>query len=207
MNYLVRGLSKSDLPAVSYVHRSAFSESALAQLGAGAISRYYQWQMEGPHDAVCLGVFQGEKLLGFCVAGIFRGALSGFVRKNRFYLAGLVLARPWLLFSPLFLGRLKLGVSVAGIRPPDTPFISSTSGQRSFGILSIAVSPDAQGCGVGRLLMTEVESVARAQNYSSLHLSVAARNLAAISFYENLGFQRVVIPEGVWQGSMRKILE
>jgi hypothetical protein len=93
-----RPLVEKDLPAISAIHLAAFPKSALSRLGKGAVRRYYYWLLTGPHpDSFTIGAWQGEQLAGFCFGGKFRGALSGFLRKNRAYLAWRVLTHPWLI--------------------------------------------------------------------------------------------------------------
>ena len=106
----VAELCGNDLPAVAVVHGAAFPESALTKLGPRAVGRYYQWLLTGPHEAASLGIWKDGRLVGFCFGGIFRGALSGFVGNNRWYLAGRVLTHPWLVANPIFRDRLRIGL-------------------------------------------------------------------------------------------------
>jgi len=53
----------------------------------------------------------------------------------------------------------------------------------------LAVSPKAQGCGVGQLLMTAAQEWAKQQGYRLLHLEVFANNDKARGFYQSLGFK------------------
>src|SRR4051794_28874673 len=103
-------LAKYNLPNVAALHMRAFPGSALAALGTDAVRRYYAWQLDGPHDVVALGAKRGDKLVGFCFGGVFRGALSGFVQANRGFLVRRVLTHPWLVVNPIFRDRLALGV-------------------------------------------------------------------------------------------------
>ncbi len=83
---LVRNLEVKDLPAVATVHKAAFPKSALTMLGTEAVRRYYEWQLLGPHESISLGAFLGPEVVGFCVGGIFRGAMisvaSGMVARR-----------------------------------------------------------------------------------------------------------------------------
>ncbi len=54
----------------------------------------------------------------------------------------------------------------------------------------VAVHPQAQGVGLGRLLMEEAMAVAQAAGCYKLALSSNARRDAAHAFYEHLGFAR-----------------
>lgn len=52
----------------------------------------------------------------------------------------------------------------------------------------LAVSPNAQKMGAGKLLMSSAETWAKKQGYRLLHLEVFANNNNAKRFYQNLGF-------------------
>jgi len=204
---LIRNLEVKDLSGVAAVHVTAFPESALTMLGAEAVRRYYEWQLLGPHESVSLGAFLGPEVVGFCVGGIFRGAMAGFLHKNRTFLTWRVLTHPWLLTNPIFRGRLSFGARI--LKPsakPKTPTPPAKSQVvESFGILSIGVHPKCQGLGVGKLLMKESEDVARQRGFRKMDLTVHADNHQAIKFYESLHWERLA-DNGVWSGQMRKIL-
>ena len=108
-----RRLTESDLPAVVGVHLEAFPKSALSELGPAGVQRDYRWLLAGPHDCLALGAFSEQRLLGFCFAGVFQGALSGFLRHNLRFLVWRVVTHPWLLTGRLFGGawRLRSGSS------------------------------------------------------------------------------------------------
>ncbi len=205
-------ITETDLPAVARVHLASFPESALTKLGQGAVERYYRWQLLGPHDCTALGVWTGHRLVGFCFGGVFRGALGGFVQENRFYLAGQVLRRPWLLSNPIFRDRLKSGwTSLRRIMRRNRPVPSSAQQKvkvekvQCFGILSIAVHPGHAGSGLGQLLMQEAERVAREKGFEAMDLSVHPDNVVAVRFYERLKWEKVS-QKGSWQGVMKKAL-
>ncbi len=206
-NVTSRDLAAHDLPSVTTIHMGAFPHSALTRLGREVVRRYYEWQLLGPHDVVALGAWQGPHLVGFCFGGTFRGATGGFVRKNRVFLTARILIRPWLAIDPMFRGRLSLGTHLLRVRskPGPVPTTPSDPPVRSFGILSIAVDPQCQGLGIGKLLMMEAEGVALRKGFRSMNLTVHPTNHQAISFYERLGWARN-LNDGSWSGSMCKAL-
>ena len=53
----------------------------------------------------------------------------------------------------------------------------------------LVVSPEAEGSGVGRALMTHVEQWARARDCREVVLDVFANNSGAIGFYERCGYR------------------
>ena len=65
----------------------------------------------------------------------------------------------------------------------------SISGEACGTVPLLAVSPEAQGMGVGKLLIVSAESWAKKQGYRLLHLEVFANNGQALNFYQELGFE------------------
>ncbi len=61
----------------------------------------------------------------------------------------------------------------------------------SWYINSVAVAPEARGCGVARLLLTTAADLAREQGFERLSLHAWADNAAALSLYGSLGFEAV----------------
>lgn len=57
-------------------------------------------------------------------------------------------------------------------------------------LYSIAISPDAQGQGLGKRLLTEAEQSARDHDCAYLRLEVRPDNPAAIGLYEGVGYRR-----------------
>jgi ribosomal protein S18 acetylase RimI-like enzyme len=200
-----RYLETTDLDRVTEIHLAAFPSSALTRLGKRPAWKYYEWLMIGPHDAVALGGYVDETLAGYCFGGIFRGALSGFLRQNRGLLVRSVLTRPWMIANPLFRERLMLGVDLLRKRPHYRSKTPTRNLGPSFGVLSIAVHPDYQGLGLGKALLTESEAIARQRGFPRMKLSVAYNNIHAIRFYEAQGWQK--FPAEDWQGAMFKDLE
>ena len=58
-------------------------------------------------------------------------------------------------------------------------------------ITNVAVSPDCRRQGIGRALIAELVSCARAQNLAFVTLEARASNAPAIALYEGAGFGRV----------------
>jgi glycosyltransferase involved in cell wall biosynthesis len=150
-------------------------------------------------------IMSAHDLVGFCVAGRFNGALTGFLRQNRSFLAREILVRPALLWSPFFRQRcrmaLRLLLRFRRVRQSPSP------PKKDFEILAIAVDPVSQHSGAGRLLMQECENLARSTGYQQMTLTVACDNLQAIRFYERGGWQKVLNAGAAkWTGKMRKLL-
>lgn len=203
----IRPLDVEDLREVASVHRAAFPRSALTRLGAEAVRRYYEWQLTGPHEVYAVGAFRAGRCVGFSVGGSFRGAMTGFLRRNRLFLATRVATRPWILSNPVFRKSLRSGLRLlAPPRPPQAASASTaTSSAPSFEILSIAVDPRCQGAGIGKRLLIDSEDVARRRGFHHFFLTVHTGNAPAIHLYERLGWRRRL--EGdAWKGAMEKTL-
>ncbi len=208
-HYEIRLINTAQLSSLTRIHLLAFPKSAMTQLGTEVVYRYYDWLVNGPHpEAVRIGLFANEDMLGFCFGGRFRGATGGFVRDNRYFLMWRVVTHPWLILNPFFRDRVKVGFSILRrLRKPKPA--KGVSGQvlaiPSFGILAIATHPTYQGQGVGHQLMDAAEGEARQKGFRQMHLTVHPDNHQAVRFYERLGWQRRDT-EGVWQGVMEKHL-
>jgi ribosomal protein S18 acetylase RimI-like enzyme len=204
-------LELGDLPRVSEIHLAAFPNSALTMLGAEAVRRYYEWLLTGPHECLALGASVKADIRGFCFAGVFSGAMSGFLRRNRAFLFGRVLSRPQLCMNPLFRNRATAGARILrrfGRQPSNTPSAADgpvTKSVSPFGILAIAVHPDSKGQGIGKALMFEAEQTARRRDFKEMQLTVEMTNHRAVSFYESLSWTKT-LHQGAWHGEMRKVL-
>jgi len=204
-------LEAGDLPRVSEIHLAAFPKSALTMLGAEAVRRYYEWLLTGPHECLALGASVKADIRGFCFGGVFSGAMSGFLRRNRAFLFGRILSHPQLCMNPLFRNRATAGMRILrrfGRQPSST--LSSADHPASkppspFGILAIAVHPDSNGRGIGKALMFEAEQTARRRDFKEMQLTVEMNNHRAVSFYESLSWTKI-LDQGEWHGEMRKAL-
>jgi ribosomal protein S18 acetylase RimI-like enzyme len=205
----IAALGSNDLAEVGALHIKAFPDSAITALGTEAVCRYYRWLVEGPHDASLMGAWQGGRLVGFCAAGVFRGAMNGFLRANRRYLAFHLATHPWLALNPLIRDRVRTAVQItvkfARRRQRRVAASGSQAVAPSFGVLSIATDPAVRGAGAGRALMLDAEERARAQGHTRMMLTVHPDNERAVKFYEQLGWVRRA-EAGAWSGSMQREL-
>jgi ribosomal protein S18 acetylase RimI-like enzyme len=206
LKVVVGPIARDSLPKVVEIHREAFPEGAITRLGAEAVRRYYDWQFVGPHDAHFLGAWLGEEFVGFCFCGQFREALRGFLARNRYFLAGCLLLRPWLLSHAEIRSAVVSAVRRLIARDTSKEVLTADSPadeQQDFGILSIAVAARCRRLGVGAKLMEEAETIARSKGFDAIGLTVHPDNTPAVRFYEKLGWTRVT-RNGSWQGRMTR---
>lgn len=200
----VRDVVPADLADVARLHRQAFPDSVLSELGEEAVRRNYRWQVEGPHDLTAIVAVDDSTTCGFLFGGVFRGSTIGFVKSQRWFLAGRVVANPRVLTRGVGWNRLMLGLRLLARRKgPPQPEDPAAVPRRSLGVLAIAVDPAAQGRGVGRALMAEVARRAVEQGFESMHLTVHPANDSAVRFYRGLGWVPVAEDDGEWIGRMK----
>jgi ribosomal protein S18 acetylase RimI-like enzyme len=205
----VKQLSLAHLPQIVEVHVQAFPHSATTRLGREVVSRYYEWQFVGPHQAHYLGAWLNDQLGGFCFCGKFSRALGGFLARNRWFLTLQVLAKPWLWPNAEIRSAVVSAVRVTKLRSTSLPVPRlpyEPQRHDSFGILAIAVAPHCRRIGLGARLMNEAEAIASHQRFEAMGLTVEPGNAPAVTFYERLGWKRVA-HNGVWTGRMEKSLE
>ena len=63
----------------------------------------------------------------------------------------------------------------------------------------MAVSPKAQGCGIGYLLGKAIVEAARKQNANSIYLVTNSQLIPAIKLYEKLGFRKLDLDTSNYQ--------
>jgi ribosomal protein S18 acetylase RimI-like enzyme len=203
----VAPIERAQLPDVVALHTRAFPDTALTAFGPEALRRYYLWLLDGPHDAALVGAWQGDTLVGFCAAGVFRGAMNGFLRANRLYLAAQIVRHPRLVLSPLVRARivtaLKVTLRFSRVGRAAAGTVSAPL-EPSFGVLAIGTEPRVRGSGAGRALMAEAEARARRLGHTRMTLTVHPGNARAVRFYEQLGWARAGGPP--WPGTMVRAL-
>jgi ribosomal protein S18 acetylase RimI-like enzyme len=178
-------LTQELVPAVAELHLAAYAGYLNVRLGKRYAAAFLEW-FRREERAVALVAVNGREVLGYVV-----GAAGDLKRgRNRALLPVVVrgaLMRPWLALDARFWRAVlaRLGVLFARSRTdvadPPLPI-------PRFDLVSIAVSPDAQGRGCGRVLMQEFESHARGRSMRSMRLYVKPDNTAAHRLYERSGW-------------------
>ncbi|WP_426562995.1 ribosomal protein S18-alanine N-acetyltransferase [Angustibacter sp. McL0619] len=66
-------------------------------------------------------------------------------------------------------------------------------------LMTVAVSPDRQGQGLGRFLVQQLVTLARARGAGRMMLEVRADNVAAQRVYSSVGFERIAVRRGYYR--------
>ena len=86
-------------------------------------------------------------------------------------------------------------VGTVTICRPDSVY-AQIAGPDELEVRMLAVTPAAQGHGIGVQLMERVHDTARAEQFAAVVLSVVESNVSAVAFYAALGYTRV--PDRDW---------
>lgn len=169
---------------------------------------YYDWQMHSPNECYAIGAFHDLELVGFCFSGVFADAELHFVLENWFQLSVQLLKNPHLMLKSDPFRRIGYIIRAIWkrITQKKEPAKQKIPRIQKYGVLSIAVNPETQEKGVGKMLMEKVYEDAIERGFSTIYLSVHKDNEKAISFYEKDGWMKSADDNGNWSGIMIKNL-
>lgn len=176
----IRKPEKKEVYAISDIHLKAFEGFFLSELGREFLSTYYNTVRENDRG-VLLGCFEDNKLLGFCAATTLSEGFNKHLVKSNFFSFSKI--GIFLLFSrPKALFRLLKNFT------KSDPSVSDDGEYAE--LLSIGVSPTAQGKGVGKKLLMALEEYLNDKNVSQLSLTTDYYdNEKTLNFYKGMGYE------------------
>lgn len=185
----IRAARQPDVPTIVDVHQRAFQGFFLSFLGPAFLRQLYLGILDD-RDGMIFVAEQGENVCGF-VAGT--AAPSGFysrLLRQRWWRFALSAALP-ALKRPAIIPRL--------LRAFSAPSQASRSPGRGT-LMSLAVTPDAQGAGLGGTLVRAFLAEASRRGLRQVDLTTDKHNNDGTNrFYRNLGFiceRTLTTPEG-----------
>ena len=186
---IVRAAGERDVDAVVQIHLRSFPGFFLTFLGPSFLALLYS-EMLASEEGILLVAEVDGSLAGF---------VAGVTRQSGFY--GRLLERRKWKFARAALGALTRKPSIAGrlLRALRKQEEGSASCAEAC-LMSIAVSPDASGRGVGAILVGAFCDELRTRSVSRFCLTTdREENDAVNAFYEKLGFRLArtfTTPEG-----------
>lgn len=171
-----------DIKLVVEIHKDAFKGFFLTTLGDDFLNLYYTSLRKHPTGLI-YGYYISDSLKGFCAATMHsQGFHKSIIRNN--LLAFIKFGIKFLFTSFPKLIRLLKNLSKN----------KSSSNMIDNGnyaeLLSIGISSNNQGQGIGRLLIEELEAFAKQKQINALSLTTDFySNEKVISFYNSLGFE------------------
>ena len=173
----IRKLKKKDIPLVVDFHRKAIGYSLNARLGKKHLAKVYD-SVRISNLAIVNVVEVDGKISGVVSATTNPDKLSAEIIKSfsqKLLLAINLTIRPWLLFNVLEHFRMA------------SPVIYNDTLVNSC-LTVIAVVPESRGKGLGKKLITSIESFFISQNINCYRLDTFKTNTNARTFYKKLGF-------------------
>lgn len=174
---MIRPLQPSDCQRVAAIHVAARPGDVLPDLGASFLTTLYAALLRSP-GVVALVCDEGRgEVAGFVIGCLNAGrAMRG------------VLQRAW---WPLMLKTLVRCASRPHLilRACETLLYPQRSHSSGPELQAIAVSPAAQGRGIGTQLVAALSQSFRTQGFARYTVAVKAKNAQANRFYRHLGFQ------------------
>jgi len=186
---ITRTMKKEDCSSIISIHLRSFQEFFLTFLGPAFLSIYYS-AIIADSSGIAIVAEEENNVVGFVAGstqpsghykrllknhfiGFFRASLGGFLRK------------------PAILPRLLRAFSMPNQQLPA---------ENCATLMSVAVDPDCQGQGIGKLLVKAFLDEARSRGSQYVNLTTdAVENDSANHFYRYLGFalhRKFTTPEG-----------
>jgi len=189
---MIRYPSTDEIPKIIRCYKSAFKDSITTRFGDKFISKIIEWYIV-ENDCFLFYFEDKGRCVGFCGGKIGSGSSSAMLQYafRRAFVS--LLARPWILFDPSILTRLRFIFSNIRKKLFNTTNTPSDKGifHDSAGLVTIGVDPSSQGRGIGGKLMNEFDSKVASLGIYKAHLSVEKNNSAALNLYIKNGWKKM----------------
>ena len=177
-----RQLTASDIHEITRIHLKAFKDFFLSQMGDGFLNFYYKCFLKDV-NGYGVGIFdEGSQLLGYSVATTHsKGFNRNMIVKN--FVPFFIVVVKLLFSKPKALIRLFRNLS------KNTKNTNINDDGDYAELFSIAVDPQKQGAGFGKLLLADVEETIQSRGCKRITLTTDFyNNSSVISFYEKMGY-------------------
>lgn len=177
---IFRNIKRSESEILSHIHLTAFKNFFLTTLGKSFLKTYYSSALKSTESIAIGAVNQNDQIIGFCVGCTqTKGYHKRLIKENllEFLLQGIVI-----LFSkPGALWRLAINMEKNKINYDDGDYAE---------LLSIAVSPETKGTGIGKEMITQFEAEAKSRGCIKVALTTDYyNNDDVIAFYKKSGYE------------------
>lgn len=180
MDEIIVNVPEKDISSVVQIHQRAFNGFFLTDLGSNFLKLYYK-SVAKNERGVLLGYYKDSQLIGFCAATTLSQGFNKKLVSDNITSFSLIAIR--LLFAkPRALIRLLKNFTKSNPSINDKGLYAE--------LLSIGVSPKAQGIGVGKSLLFRLEKKLSEKGCKELSLTTDYyKNEKAIGFYNSLGYE------------------
>jgi ribosomal protein S18 acetylase RimI-like enzyme len=177
---IIRKIEDRDLNSIIKIHTQAFPDHFLTKLGPLFLKQYYR-DVSKNKLGILLGIFQNEILIGICAATKHSANFNKkIILQNPFMY--ILFALYLIVTKPRYLYRLVKNIN-------KVSFDGNDDGNYAE-LLSIAINPNIQGKGVGKLLLIALEDMLYQQSIYYLSLTTDSfNNDKALNFYiKSMGY-------------------
>ncbi len=176
----IRSFNKHEIVQVVSIHKKAFNDFFLTQLGDKFLWLYY-YTVSKNNKGILIGYYEDDNLLGFsCATTLSRGFYKALIIENsiKYGIFGIKL----IFTKPCSLLRILKNFSKSNKSIKDDGNYAE--------LLSIGVYPGIQGSGIGKQLLTELERQLSFNGIKLLSLTTDFyKNDKTIGFYKSLGYE------------------
>lgn len=176
----IRKAEQADIESIVKIHCNAFEGFFLTSLGSDFLKFYYICFINSS-DTVTMCAVENGKIMGFSASTkVCKGFNSRLIKSNLMDFG--MLSIRLMFTSPKSLIRLLKNLTKKGEVVVDNEDYAE--------LYSIGVSQDAQGKGVGKLLLATSEKVMKEEGVKRVSLTTDYyNNEAAVGFYLSMGYE------------------
>ena len=188
-NIIVHNAGLKDIPAIVSIYREAFPEKTSSQLGQRTCEGYFSSMMNFGAYRLIAASFESE-IVGFSIIQTDRNRSINnnvsWMLSSPMEIILYVFRHPLYLFQRL----LKVLKAITKSNKSKTNIYSILGDFNNSAYLAlIAVSKNARGLGIGKLLLERSIDVSRETGKTYLDLDVLRDNINAQKMYENSGLK------------------
>uniref|UniRef100_A0A7C3MKY5 GNAT family N-acetyltransferase n=1 Tax=Dictyoglomus thermophilum TaxID=14 RepID=A0A7C3MKY5_DICTH len=182
-NLKLRKVKYSDIDRIVEIHKKAFPNFFMTQLGDKFLKKYYELVLSYSLN-IFLAIEEEKYIVGF-IAGFFNSSyFYSLLKKHKFDLGLAILPtlfiKPWLIL--VIWGNFIRVSNLSKEKPIKTMNICE--------LASIAVDPNYTGRGLGKMLVKTFLEISKKMGAKFVYLTTDAKNNDAVNyFYQSLGFE------------------
>lgn len=176
----IRKAEKTEYSILADIHQKAFNNFFLTTLGKDFLRTYYKASLKSSESVAFCALNDKKQIVGFCIAcTLSKGYHKRLIKNNLidflFQGISILLTRPKALF------RLVSNLDKSTSENDDGNYAE---------LLSIAVSPNAKGMGIGKDLVSHFEAETKARGCQKVALTTDYfNNEDVIAFYKKSGYK------------------
>lgn len=174
----IRKMHITEAPDIAHVHMVALPDDVLPSLGISTLISYYKQAFDAkyPNNMVLLGAFEGNVLVGFCQVAFESFSLKKIIKLDA-------------VIRIVLLGLFRPGVFWNGVVQSLNPI---TLDEETAELAFIAVLPEKQMAGIGKLLIKEAMDQSAKRKKHWLITKTANNNLSRY-YKDNLHANTVTV--------------